>query len=92
MSHSPSLGTHPGFNKLSFLLTHHEDHGASEQRGVREADLGALCLCQVVRGAFEGARHCSGLEAARATSGIDYFNKCSLEEGKIGARQNLGLV
>lgn len=46
----------------------------------------------MVRGAFEGARHCSGLEAARATSGLDYFNKCSLEEGNIGARQNPGLV
>lgn len=46
----------------------------------------------MARGAFEGARHCSGLEAARATSGLDYFNKCSLEEGNIGARQNPGLV
>lgn len=53
MSHPPSLGTHPGFNKLRFLLAPHEDHGAPEQRGVREADLGgALCLCQVVRGSI----------------------------------------
>lgn len=40
MSHPPSLGTHPGFDKLSFLLAPHEDHWAPEQRGVREADLG----------------------------------------------------
>lgn len=47
MSHPPSLGTHPGFNKLTFLLlAHHEDLGASEQGGMREADL-ALYLGQV---------------------------------------------
>lgn len=57
-------------------------------RGCKRGWLWGFCLVgQVVWGTFKGARHCCGLDAARATSVMEYFRKCSLEQRKSAARQ-----
>lgn len=85
----PTLpGKTPGIQQAMFSPCTPRGPRGVWARGCKRGWLwGFYLVDQVVWGAFKGGRHCCGLDAARATSGMNYFRKCCLGQRKSAARQ-----